>query len=301
MSDPIRPLLYWILAHDTYRRVIITGSVDLPRPGHRDLVLVADAQADAGLCAQILALGVPMVEVAWRGDDGEHLLDQWARLTPGLVREYVPHRGLRRGCTLELGRIPLPRRALLGLRATSPIDLTDDSADRTLAALRLLVREGRIPAPDGSASPHPGHALRVDGCTACGVCVRNCPGGALSIVQAAGTSRLRHHARACRACGVCVDSCPQDGVRAGEPFTYEDAWLGRTDVLAEVATRTCHRCGRPFPAQTPPPDGRPICPHCHWRTRTMTGDTTAPCPVPPRIAGRLGQDLVDRLGRTPRL
>lgn len=335
--DPIVPLLKWVVAHDPYKRVVLASHQGKLKVGSRGLLVIVDiASADTGLPAQLLALGMPEVEVVVHDSAERMRLDAWKKLTPGLVREYVPTRQLRSGTVLELGAIALPRRSLFGFSDGCALNLAADSAERTYASLELLATSGKI--PDAEATPIPeasddagasaaastatsssteapgltsARTLVASGCVACGVCAANCPSQALTFTQG-DTATLTHSARACRGCADCVSSCPSEALTQGEVFTLADSLDDTTYVVASVKTSLCPECGARFTGN----DG--VCGHCSWKAQSRhtesskstitdsisnqpTPEELVPDFVPESVAAKLPADVLEKLAHTPRL
>ncbi|WP_127075548.1 glycyl-radical enzyme activating protein [Rhodomicrobium lacus] len=56
-------------------------------------------------------------------------------------------------------------------------------------------------------------------CTLCGICVEECPNGALAVAD----NELRRDETACKLCGLCVSVCPQDARQlSGRRMTVEE-------------------------------------------------------------------------------
>ncbi|WP_324653574.1 DUF362 domain-containing protein [Georgenia sp. H159] len=304
MADTTRPLLRWLAAHDTPDRVVLLcDDAVVPTVARRSLVLRLDAcvkDTGLGLPAQLLAAGVDVVEVVPCRTHPEETAAQVASwcsvLTDGVVPFSPPTR--RRAShpeVLTLGRIPLPRRVVLGLgaRDSSPLDLELDDAARTLAAVRLLTDSGRVSArpatpvsPAGGAVPAgPAAALSVSGCTACGVCVRACPHDALVLEHDGATSTLTHQREACRSELECLRLCPVDAFSTAGPLPLADLLDSPVVTLAEVVTATCERCGAPHPAS----DGS-LCPTCRFRQGNVFGSALPPSAIARLAAARREDD-----------
>lgn len=209
----------------------------------------------------------------------------------------------------------------MGLRDRAPLDLGGDSARRTLAALDILASSGRARLPGTErrdAAPSQDRprrstpSVRVDpvavppltppvevasteasgvligmdlvarGCTACGVCVRACPTGALRLDVDGGTSTLTHLRSDCRADLHCVELCPVDALAPVAPADASSVLERPEEVLATVATSACTRCGTAHPAS----EGD-LCPVCAFRASASFGSQ-----LPPAVLARLrdGQD-----------
>ena len=50
--------------------------------------------------------------------------------------------------------------------------------------------------------------VRKDACVGCGICVENCPRGAISVEF----GRARIDQARCNRCGLCLDICPQHAI-----------------------------------------------------------------------------------------
>ncbi|MFT3944265.1 MAG: 4Fe-4S binding protein [Ancrocorticia sp.] len=260
MCDSVSGLLRWILAHDLPTKVILTcAHARELDPAKSELGVVLQgciSHAPIGLPAQILACGVSRVE--WRPclDDPAgyaRIVDIWCGLTPDLVGEMVPgKKHFRHGDVIDLAAVPLPRRVLFGAADEGPLNLADDDQARTLAALRHLRERGWISEIADIPAAAAGIRLHVSGCTACNVCVQACPHGALELRAAVGATGQTLHSliqntERCRSCQACVRFCPVQAITAGAQHRFNDVLEGRRDLLTQVVTRSCTRCGAVYP------------------------------------------------------
>lgn len=140
------------------------------------------------------------------------------------------------------------------------------------AALQAPAQEPPpAPAPGGGepgtarAVPASGlplaHYLAEAGCTACGLCVRRCPTGALQVVREGYTARLEHHLRQCLDCGLCLPACPTNALYRADMVDLQDLQTGLSRLAAQVEASTCRGCGRPFA----PTSGEVECSQCQSR------------------------------------
>lgn len=299
MADPTRALLRWLAAHDTPERVLLVcADATLPRAARRTVVVRTEGcvrDVGIGLPAQLLASGVRTVEVLpcpADPDASAAQVDAWSAVLPDGVAPFTPRRrGWSRPEVLVLGRIPIPRRTVLGLglRDSTALDLDLDDAGRTLAALRLLEESGRArpretAAEEAVGPPAPPLAaaaarLLVDGCTACGVCVRACPHDALVLDHADGVSTLSHLREQCRSELDCIRLCPVDAYTTTGPLALAELLEEPVTVLATLTTAACERCGARHPA-----DDGALCPTCTYREGNAFGSA-----LPPALLSRLAR------------
>lgn len=303
MTDPTRALLRWLAAHDTPECVLLAcADAPVPRVGRRTVVVRLEGcvrDVGIGLPAQLLASGVAAVEVLpcpAAPDAAAEQVASWGDVLPGGVRPFTPpRRGRSRPEILSLGHVPLPRRTLLGLglRDTTALDLDLDDAGRTLAALRLLEESGRArprdaggPADERTAAAAAAARLLVDGCTACGVCVRACPHDALVLDHSDGVSTLTHLREQCRSELDCVRLCPADAFSSPGPLALAELLEEPVAVLAQLTTAACERCGAAHPAG----EGG-LCPTCRYREGNAFGSA-----LPPAVLARLARGAGPRPG-----
>lgn len=281
MSDDVGALLRWLHAHDLPKEVVLAcehSPADRPGRG-RQLVVWKGCLSGApiGVPAQLLALGVERVSVLPCPLNSEGVLAQirrWQSLTPGLVAVAETKRAIWRGPEpLHLGRIPLPRRALLGLglRDAQPIPIKADDTTRTLAAIERLSERGQIGRGEGLHARLGGVRLGATGCTACGVCVQACPTGALALRPAAGASELWQRSELCRGEQQCVHLCPIGAMWVQGDMRLGDLLEEPERRLATVASARCARCGGVHPAE----EGE-LCRVCAYRAANPFGSMMPP-------------------------
>jgi formate hydrogenlyase subunit 6/NADH:ubiquinone oxidoreductase subunit I len=117
-----------------------------------------------------------------------------------------------------------------------------------------------------------------DQCSACGVCARVCPTGALAFrADRSDQYRLTFKSAACTACGICINLCEPGALhRTGMPRLAE-LTAESVVTLREGHLRRCERCGTKFDA----PAGIRNCPVCEWRKRHPFGSR------PPAMSAKL--------------
>ncbi|QJC22185.1 4Fe-4S dicluster domain-containing protein [Arcanobacterium buesumense] len=270
MSDAVATLLRWLAAQEPGSHVIISCAHAQPIQPKRHVISVVWneclAHASDGVVAQMLAVGAHTVYVHPCPENLsalEHKIAIWESLTPERVCRYEASdkRRLRAGTTLKLNDMPLPRRAILGLSISCPLDLTSDDQERTLAALVLLGVSDLDALPLHAPL---GIELQATGCTMCGVCVKACPHDALNIAGASPSSTskdtLWHNHRACRGCLSCVDLCPVDALEVTGPSSWSTLTTKPQQQLVSRQTRACVQCGATFVTRD-----TELCPLCTYR------------------------------------
>ncbi len=93
-------------------------------------------------------------------------------------------------------------------------------------------KEQPVPTPDGMvADKKPDTALLMDmtGCVLCGLCVRQCPVGAIQVDRATKTWTIDRSA--CLLCGACAQRCPKKCLRLGQ--------ASEATIQTSVYTKAC--------------------------------------------------------------
>ncbi len=130
------------------------------------------------------------------------------------------------------------------------------------------------PKPDWQSAPTFGRGfVRLaanENCTACGVCARVCPTGALKLDTQPDEFRLTCAVPRCTDCGACVDLCePAALSRDGAP-TFAEIIAPEPLVLRAGALKRCTRCGARFADAIE----KNLCPVCEFRLRHPFGSTS---------------------------
>ena len=280
MSDSLVPLLRWLAAADPVPLVLACDHSELPAVPRGTLAVHWDAclaQAHIGAPLQLIVCGARRVELVPCEKAPEALdarFSQWQAALGDRIAWYAPSAKhiWRSGQTLQLGNVPLPRRAALGLPIKAPISLTADAQERTAQALTLLsISPAALEKPD---SVH----LAAAECSACGVCVQACSNNALSIAVAervdtdAATacqaphptdraSTLRHDLAKCRGCRSCVELCPLGTLAVTSSTRWEEVTEAAQEDLARLLTRLCPMCGTRYDER----EGQ-LCALCAYRS-----------------------------------
>ena len=114
-----------------------------------------------------------------------------------------------------------------------------------------------------------------DDCTACQVCVRACPTGALDMPATENAYRLLLDVAACVHCGLCIQLCQPGASSQAGPPTVRDFLATEKRELHAGQLRRCPQCGARFGGR---PDAR-LCPVCEYRTTHPFGSVMPSSPV----------------------
>ena len=107
-------------------------------------------------------------------------------------------------------------------------------------------------------------------CTACGLCARFCPSGALKYMSVDEEFALVFQPKLCLgpACDICVLACPEQAI-ATKPVTASPTLLAKKPLVAGDLMK-CQKCGEPIAKG---PDLPTTCFVC--RPQNMTADLFA--------------------------
>lgn len=86
----------------------------------------------------------------------------------------------------------------------------------------------------------------VDGCTACGLCARVCPTGALTFEQTDDHYEVIFSAAQCTDCGICINFCQPGVLQRYGPPSYDDVLAPELWLLYEGTLTKCRKCGVPY-------------------------------------------------------
>ncbi len=188
---------------------------------------------------------------------------------------------------------------------TSPPDNSQIPVDQRLPyrippsrgqLLRQLKRLG-MPADECIETESiPFAAILADGdaCSACRLCARFCPTGALSFAADTESFVLYFKAAICIDCGICTVACPEDAVRFGPQMAVTALVDNEPQPLVAGELAACTRCGAPTAIRGPevdPSDGGPRCHVCR-----RGADSMAPLRETAGLIADLVQCLSERGG-----
>jgi formate hydrogenlyase subunit 6/NADH:ubiquinone oxidoreductase subunit I len=141
---------------------------------------------------------------------------------------------------------------------------------RLISALRQLpAAKSETPLPDGL--PFVRFAVSAD-CTACGVCARACPTGALHMRTLEDHFELTFVAGECTACGLCVKFCKDGALRHDGALSLAEVLNPQPVVLKTGPLKHCTKCGAPFAGQAE----STLCPICEMRRKNPFGQLIQP-------------------------
>ena len=134
---------------------------------------------------------------------------------------------------------------------------------------RLIRALRRISPPAQAAVPGAGFARMSvsNACTACSVCARVCPTGALVMRQNEEQFELSLNSASCMNCGLCITLCEAGALQPDEAPTFAALLVNQEEVLYRGKLQRCRKCRSLFAGQ--PADG--LCPMCAYRKRNPFG------------------------------
>ncbi|MCC7208759.1 MAG: 4Fe-4S binding protein [Anaerolineae bacterium] len=199
---------------------------------------------------------------------------------------------------------PLSRRHFLRLAippAESAVDLLVERAEPQVSGPRSAPRERRrllralrrLPSPRQDAVLDDAEFTRLSAspaCTACDLCARICPTGALELHKAEDAFALRFVAADCTNCGLCVEACSAGALsRSGAP-SLPEVLQGECATLRSGPLQRCAKCHAAFSGDAR--DG--LCPLCAARREQPFGAA-----IPDAVLKRLPDHVRARLQALP--
>jgi ferredoxin len=190
----------------------------------------------------------------------------WEAASPPLSRRDIFQTALRQG------RASLTR--VVDEWATPPAE-RQPGRDR----LRMLTALKHLPAPP-PARPGSLQGLEFawlsvsEACTACGVCARICPTGALQFGKYAGETafQLTFQAAKCVGCDMCVHVCSPAAMTIDHNPTFARIFSQENVILRAGGLIKCKKCGAPTVALP----GVELCPLCEFRRTHPFGSMLPP-------------------------
>jgi NAD-dependent dihydropyrimidine dehydrogenase PreA subunit len=143
------------------------------------------------------------------------------------------------------GKTPPPERRRL-LNALKRLDGATIAPGNGLGLVRLAVSEK---------------------CSACGVCARICPTGALRFHGQTSDFRLTFSSASCTDCGMCLDICKPEALQRAGPPVMAELEASEPVVLRAGALRECAKCHTKFAGDI----GGNLCSICDFRQKNPFG------------------------------
>lgn len=133
-----------------------------------------------------------------------------------------------------------------------------------LILARLLPRLGKPSPCSLNLSSLPAAQVEIQGeCSACGLCSKFCPTGALRNEVQEGKCKLTFAAIYCVACGICQRVCPSYAIHLSDEVEVERLVNLRGEVLRQCELASCAMCGTACSSTGP----EPLCFVCRKKAR----------------------------------
>ena len=252
----------------------------LVNQGFEQIVVRLDACADCPWSSLQLPIEVQVVRA-------QHILAGWG-LDGRLVCALPETVFLQKRPFWNAASPPISRRDLLRWRkdekeTESQKEKGSGRNNPFRERLRILHAFHKLPQPDrdGPLLKDLGfaHITVNDDCTACGVCARACPTGALQMVADNESFQLLFTPQACIDCHVCRHFCTPEAVTINPADQYAQIFSGDADQILQAGQLTkCAKCHTPFTTLT----GAQLCPTCEFRRQNRFGAI-----IPPGLAAKI--------------
>jgi ferredoxin len=198
-----------------------------------------------------------------------------------IIESEAPARRAKTRTVYSVLNPPVSRRGLLRMMALQGVGQAEDviaqfsdqaapdsrvpaERRRQLAALRYL--SSNAPLPESAFTQ-----LQVsEACTACGLCARVCPTGALAYYESEGAFALTFATADCVNCGLCTRLCEAQALQTAGLPPREDVLDGTVVTLYTQSLKTCKKCHATFKG-----DGD-FCPSCDFRRKNPFGYVADP-------------------------
>ena len=132
-----------------------------------------------------------------------------------------------------------------------------DKRKLLFTALKRAERPSQYHVVDGSELSFASQKIMdADKCTACQMCYRICPTGALT--SDIRNAKIEFDAMMCVRCHLCHDVCEPDALTLSPSFNMKELFEPTQQRLVTFSVRNCDECGNPFTSL----HGERVCPRC---------------------------------------
>jgi ferredoxin len=138
------------------------------------------------------------------------------------------------------------------------------SRGRLYSQLKRLGTPSEVPV-EAAGIPFADVNVDTNACSACGLCARFCPTGALRFVADAESFVLYFRSSICIDCGICAAACPEDAVSFGPRLSASALIDTEPQPLVAGHLIPCAGCGAPTALrgdEADQPEGGPRCYVC---------------------------------------
>lgn len=315
-DDSVQPLLTSAARVETKRLEIICQQHPAPQTGLADTtaVMVRGCLAGLGAGAILALLSLGLDEIHIRADSCRTC--RWSGLFPHLKEQVHIAQAISQASASD--RIVLHTQDMSDLAERPVWDAHNPPLSRR-DLFRLASRQGQIAAArmlsqgtqtrharpsrdrarmaaaidqlkSGGLSPHvtldhQGFAdLQVSSeCSACAVCARVCPTGALRMEMDEESFQLTFNAAWCTGCALCRDMCAPAAVQLNFDPPVQVVFSGER-VSASGKLVHCQRCNSLTAAQP----GKTLCPACEFRRKNPFGAKLPPGLQQSSLLGKSG-------------
>jgi ferredoxin len=253
-------------------RVRLDACADCPLRIVQPAIEATIAEADAIICAGKVTGQVRRAEAGSRWS-------QRRRPVYSVKNPPVSRRGFFRMVTLQT------ENALKELSNPSSDSAMGATRERqrlilALAQLNNLHQDEAVPGANFT------QLQADDTCTACGLCARVCPTGALQLNKIEDSFQLDFQAAACTNCGLCLTYCDPGALRREGQPAFRQILSGERQTLVRGSLRRCRKCSAAFSGD----QDTAMCPLCAAHHAQPFSRV-----IPPAVMKRLPEDVQKKL------
>lgn len=135
------------------------------------------------------------------------------------------------------------------------------SRERLFAQLQRLGEPSQDATVESAHVPFAGVEVTAEACSACELCARFCPTGALEFTRDEDRFTLGFRPALCIDCGICTQACPERAIQLTAMLAAGDCVAVQTQALARGRLTECAGCGDATAVRTDT-NGAPRCYSC---------------------------------------